>query len=369
MRRLQRVKETSVKSRRAFTKMKMLRRIALIPTLLPPGEGLEYPSPWGRGVGVRAGFKMIIIAAALLAIGLTSAQAQESMAPATTNEMESMPGMDHSQMDHGSAPGVVPGTRPDAMEHAGHDMGNMNTGSMQGGSAPADARDPDAYADGYRISPMMAHMSGHQTFSALLVDRLEAVSTHDNSSAAYDVQAWYGGTYDRAVLKAEGDVDSGKLQDARTELLWGHAVATYWDTQLGARHDGGTGPGRGWLAFGVQGLAPYWFHVEATAYVGDRGRTALRFATEYELLLTQKLILQPRVEANLYGQRDAGRDLGAGLSDLMAGLRLRYEIRRELAPYIGIEWAGKFGATANDARAAGGDVRETRLVAGLRFWY
>ena len=307
--------------------------------------------------------------AAVLALATPAVPAQEPTAPATKDEMESMPGMEHSQIDHGSAPGAEPGSRPAATEHAGHDMGSMSTGSMQGGSAPADARDPNAYSGGYRISPMMAHMNEHQNFSALRVDRLEAVYVRDNTSAAYDVQAWYGGTYDRAALKAEGDVDSGKLQDARTELLWGHAVATYWDTQLGVRHDGGTGPGRGWLAFGVQGLAPYWFHVDATAYVGDQGRAALRFATEYELLLTQKLILQPRIEANLYGKRDAERDLGAGLSDLVAGLRLRYEIRREFAPYIGVEWAGKFGATANDTRAAGADVRETRLVAGLRFWY
>ena len=146
-------------------------------------------------------------------------------------------------------------------------------------------------------------------------------------------------------------------------------MAAYWDTQLGVRHDGGEGPSRSWLAFGVQGLAPYWFEVDAAVYVGDAGRTALRLEAEYELLLTQKLILQPRVEANLYGKRDAERGLGAGLSDLTAGVRLRYEIRREFAPYVGIEWAGKFGRTADYAQAAGEDAKETRFVAGLRFWY
>jgi len=243
--------------------------------------------------------------------------------------------------------------------------------TLQGGSAPPDARDPNAYSDGYVFGPMLgSHMMGDEHhFYSLLVDRLETVRTSDNSSAEYDLQAWYGGTYDRAVLKAEGERDGGELQHARTELLWGHAVATYWDTQLGVRYDGGTEPSRQWLAFGIQGLAPYWFETELTGYVGEQGRTALRLAAEYELLLTQKLVLQPRLETNIYGKRDAERALGSGLSDLVAGVRLRYEIRREFAPYVGIERSDKFGATADYARDAGEDTHDTRLVAGVRFWF
>ncbi|MBT8128902.1 MAG: copper resistance protein B, partial [Gammaproteobacteria bacterium] len=128
-------------------------------------------------------------------------------------------------------------------------------------------------------------------------------------------------------------------------------------------------PDRAWLAFGVQGLAPYWFELDAAAYIGEAGRTAFTLEAEYELLLTQKLILQPRIETNWYGKRDAARGLGDGLSDLSAGLRLRYEIRREFAPYLGVEWARKFGETEDFARAAGLDPDETRFVAGLRFWF
>ena len=146
-------------------------------------------------------------------------------------------------------------------------------------------------------------------------------------------------------------------------------MAAYWDTQLGVRYDSGEGPDRGWLAFGIQGLAPYWFEVDATAYVGDEGRSALRLSLEYELLLTQKLVLQPRLEVNFNGQKDAERALGSGLSDLTVGFRLRYEILREFAPYVGVEWAGQYGGTADYARVAGDDPRETRVVAGLRFWY
>ncbi|HQU02563.1 MAG TPA: copper resistance protein B, partial [Acetobacteraceae bacterium] len=171
------------------------------------------------------------------------------------------------------------------------------------------------------------------------------------------------------VLKAEGEVARGKLLDSRTELLWGHAISTFWDSQLGVRFDHGIGPNRGWLAFGVQGLAPYWFNVDATAYVGNSGRTALRLSTEYDLLLTQRLVLQPRVEVNFYGKRDEAREIGSGLSDATAGLRLKYQVTRQFVPYIGVEWAGKFGQTANFARAAGERPTETRFVAGvsLRF--
>jgi copper resistance protein B len=243
----------------------------------------------------------------------------------------------------------------------------MDHGSMQGGSPPPDARDPHAYSGGYTRGPL--RLGDEHRFGSLLVDRFESVRGRDNTATEYDLQAWYGRTYDRAVLKAEGDVDGGKLHDARTELLWGHAVAAYWDTQLGVRHDSGVKPDRNWLAVGVQGLAPYWFEVDATAYVGEGGRTALRLDAEYELLLTQKLILQPRLEANFYGKSDAARERGSGLADATAGVRLRYEIRREFAPYVGIEWAGKYGGTADFARAAGGRTRQSQLVAGVRFWF
>jgi len=275
---------------------------------------------------------------------------------------DTAPAVDHSQMDHGAPPKAS--TAGDAPKPA------MDHGSMQGGDPPPDARDPHAYSGGYGFGPLPRHAMGdEQRYFLFLMDRFEHVRGRDNSEAEYDLQAWYGGDYDRAVLKAEGEVDAGKLREARTELLWSHAVATYWDAQLGLRYDGGEKPGRKWFAFGVQGLAPYWFELDATAYVGESGRTALRFEAEYELLLTQRLILQPRFEANLYGQRDAQRELGSGLSDATLGLRLRYEIRREFAPYIGVERSNKYGGTAEFARADGKPTSEWRWVAGLRFWF
>lgn len=242
--------------------------------------------------------------------------------------------------------------------------------SMQDGVAPADARDPHAYSGGYDFGSIAPPIMADQAYmGGVLVNRLERVRTRDNSVTMYDLMARFGQDYNRLVLKAEGEAGGGKLQDSRAELLWGHAVATFWDTQLGLRYDSGMTPSRTWLALGVQGLAPYWFEVDATAYFGDQGHSALRLGAEYELLLTQKLILQPRVEASLYGQRDAASELGSGLSNLVTGVRLRYEIRREFAPYVGVEWNGKFAGTADYSRASGMRTNESRVVAGLRFWY
>ncbi|MEO6983967.1 MAG: copper resistance protein B [Paralcaligenes sp.] len=257
------------------------------------------------------------------------------------------------------------------------DMPSMDHGSMQmqGGSAPSDARDPNAYSDGYTLDSgkyaldpsQRLHMSDEHNFASLQVNRLEYVKAKGDESVAYEAQAWFGGTYNRAVLKAEGEVARGKLLDSRTELLWGHAISTFWDSQLGVRYDHGIGPNRGWLAFGVQGLAPYWFNVDATAYVGNNGRTALRLGVEYDLLLTQKLVLQPRAEVNFYGKRDEARERGSGLSDGVAGLRLKYKVTRQFVPYIGVEWVGKFGQTADFTRAAGERPTQTRFVAGVSF--
>lgn len=256
-------------------------------------------------------------------------------------------------------------------------MKGMNPGAMQGGQAPADARDPHAYSGGYTLDsgpyllpgPRQLRFADEHNFASLRVDRLEAARTSDNTFAAYDLQAWYGRDYDRVVLKAEGDYDNSEIEEASTELLWGHAVATYWNSQLGLRHDSGEEPDRTWLAFGVQGLAPYRFEVDATGYIGEEGRTALNLELEYELLLTQQWILQPRLEAAFHGKDDRERGVGAGLSEVKMGLRMHYEIRREFAPYIGVEWVGAFGATADFTRAGGQDTKQAQAVAGVRFWF
>ena len=137
------------------------------------------------------------------------------------------------------------------------------------------------------------------------------------------------------------------------QFLYSKAIARYWDFQLGVRHDFEPSPSRSWAAIGFKGLAPYFFDIDAAAFIGESGRTALRFEAEYELLFAQRLILTPDIEINIYGQNDPDVGIGSGLSDIEAGLRLRYEIRRELAPYIGINWSRLFGNTEDFARIAG----------------
>ena len=258
-----------------------------------------------------------------------------------------------------------------AEDMAGMNMGGADAPKMQGGSAPANARDPHAYSGGYDFGPIPRPvMADEAIMTGVMINRLERVQTKENTYfSAYDLQGRIGKDYERLVFKAEGVIDEGKVHEARTELLWSHATSAYWDGQLGVRHDSGVAPSRNWLALGMQGLAPYWFEIDTTVYVGDQGRSALRLSAEYELLFTQKLILQPRMEVNFYGVKDEDRKIGAGLSNMVTGLRLRYEIRREFAPYIGVDWNSKFGATADYATAAGENINDMNIVAGLRAWF
>lgn len=258
----------------------------------------------------------------------------------------------------------------------------MNHGDMQGqtGSAPADARDPHAYAGGTTLSSgpyalgseRSLFMGDEHSHLVFLADRLEAVREVDGgpSQGAYEFLVRWGHDHDRLVLKAEGEAAAGELESSSTQALWSHAVAPYWDRQIGLRHDTlQGGRARNWLALGFDGLAPYWFEVGVTAYLGDGGRTALGLDVAYELLLTQRLVLQPSLEAEAHGQRDSANGLGQGLSRATTGLRLRYEFSRQLAPYLGLEWAAHFGETADLRRTADEPVRDTRAVAGLRFWF
>jgi copper resistance protein B len=270
------------------------------------------------------------------------------------------------ELDIGSEIGERPVVRGLNLENMQMDMQGMQ---MQGGKAPVDARSAD-YSGGIGYASMTGvDMQDEAPLGMLLIDRLEYVDGRTGHGVALDAQGWYGNDANRLWLKAEGERGAGHLQNLRFEALWDRPFGIYRDTQLGVRHDFGVGPDRTWAAFGVQDLAPYWFDLEATFYVGQSGRTAFRFESEYELLLTQRLVLQPRFEANLYGRNDPQRGIGSGLSDAQLGLRLRYEFTRQLAPYIGVEFESRFGRTAHYAREAGDSAFDPRLVAGIRFWF
>ena len=203
----------------------------------------------------------------------------------------------------------------------------------------------------------------------VLIDQLDWRAADGADVLAWDAQAWYGKDYDKLRLKTEGARAGGTTEHARVELLWDRIISRWWSTQLGARHDFGESPSRDWLAAGVQGLAPWFFEIEATAYFGDAGRTAARFKAEYELFFTQRLILQPELELNAYGKDDPANRIMSGLSDAQLALRLRYEIRREIAPYIGVAWVRRFGDTADLVRASGEDATDLQALAGIRVWF
>ena len=212
---------------------------------------------------------------------------------------------------------------------------------------------------------MAAHMDDDPFVWMVMVDRFE---WQQGGALAWEGSAWFGHDRGRLWLRSEGEREPAHPTEGKIEALWGKPVSAWWDMVAGVRHDIGH-EGQDWLALGVQGLAPYKFEVQATAYLGERGQSMLQAEAGYELLLTNRLILQPRIEATAHGRTDAVRGIGAGLGEVDAGLRLRYEVRREFAPYFGIERAYRFGKTADFTRAAGDTAHETRWVAGVRVWF
>lgn len=231
--------------------------------------------------------------------------------------------------------------------------------------------DPPAHFMGDMSNERMIElmqMDDNAAHGMVLMDQLEWREIDDEDATAWELQAWYGNDFDKVWLESEGERAGGE-EEARVELLWDRVMSRWWSFQGGVRQDLGAGPSRTWASIGVQGLAPYFFEVDAALYVGEGGRTAARLGAEYEMLITQRLVLQPELEFNLYGKDDTRNGIESGLSDVELGLRLRYEIRREFAPYVGFHWERKFGDTADLTREAGDEVSDLTLVAGLRAWF
>jgi len=201
---------------------------------------------------------------------------------------------------------------------------------------------------------------------AFKIDELEWLDADDAADLRWDVDMWAGYSLNKLTLRTEGEQRDGDIERSELQLLWTRSVTRWWDIVAGARADFAPGSDQSWAAFGVQGLAPYRFDVEATAFLSDGGDTAARIEADYDLKITKRMILQPKIELNWYGQTDLERGYGAGLSSGEAALRLRYELRREVAPYIGLVHERLWGDNADAASAAGRDPSDTSLVAGIR---
>lgn len=235
--------------------------------------------------------------------------------------------------------------------------------------APVTPEDREAAFPDLGPMDMRAMMDEDPFNRSVLFDQLESQDADDGSALSWDFRGWVGRNRDRLWIRSEGERESGFTERAEVQLLYGRPIARWWDVVAGAREDFEPGPSRTWAAFGIQGLAPYQFELGLTGFVGEGGRSAARFEAEYEFLITNRLILQPLVELNWYGESDAERRIGSGLSSGESGLRLRYEVRRELAPYIGLTRERSYGRTADLARADGLATRDTRWVVGVRLWF
>ncbi len=290
---------------------------------------------------------------------------------------------DHS--DHGTKQAETPAPKPEPAPFKLPDVTGMqpmhhsihSAGDLPSGPPPAEAFEgPQHAADEIYGSAVMAEAraTNHATHGdmktgTLLAERLEARISDGHEAYLWDVQGWYGGDIDKFVLKSEGEgAFGGGVEDAEFQALWGHAIGPYFDLQAGARLDLEPET-RSHLVLGVQGLAPYMFHVDAAAFLSDRGDLTARLEGEYDYMLTQRLILQPRAELELSAQDIPERETGSGVTKLETGLRLRYELAREFAPYVGVGYEAKLGQTADLARAAGEDPDGLVLLLGLRAWF
>ena len=264
--------------------------------------------------------------------------------------------------------------------HAGHDMSSSRAEMPMAdevGNTPAPAPPEDHAADAVyggdvmaRSRKELAYEVGGMGYSLVTIDLLEVGLQKSRESYRFEGEAFTGGNINRFGIKFEGEgVFGERIDDLELQALYSRAIAPYWNLQAGVRYDIKPDPSRSYLVAGVEGVAPYGFKVNAAGFVSNKGEIRARAEVSYDQRITQSLILQPRVEANIAFQDISAIGVGAGLTDFEAGLRLRYEIKQEIAPYIGVEWRKQTGATARYSRAAGEAPETINLVAGIRIWF
>lgn len=311
--------------------------------------------------------------AALITIALlpTALQAQDhaghetpsTTAPSTppASPTPAADGMDHSAMGHGSDGTVAPASPGPMME---------TPPPAEAGSGPPRAADAIWGAEAMAASRKNLRDS-HGDFPTFWVqgDRLETQIKDGDAAYLWDVQGYYGGPTRKFWFKSEGEGDfGGPIEEAEFQALYAQAIAPYWDLQAGIRQDV-AGLETTHAVVGIQGLAPYMFEVDAAMFISHRGDITARIETELDQRITRRLILQPRAEIKLSAQDVPHLGVGAGLDSVEVGVRLRYELIREFAPYIGVEQSWRFGNSADLGRAAGEDVSVTNYIIGVRFWF
>lgn len=272
---------------------------------------------------------------------------------------------------------------PQADPHAGHPMpaGSRPEAAagtdLAAGDAPAPTPQPGLAASRFwgaeammTASHHLRHHHGGMTFRQVMLNLAEVQLRRGKDGYRWDGEAWIGGDIHRLTLKSEGEgTFGGRTETAEVQALYSRAIDPYWNLQAGVRHDIRPGPSRTYATMGIEGLAPYWFQVEGAVFLSSKGDVLARAEAFYDQRLTQNLVLQPRAEANFAAQTVRETGIGAGLSDLELGIRLRYERRREFAPYIGVSWERRLGETARIARTRGEGTGGFSFVAGVRTWF
>lgn len=298
--------------------------------------------------------------------------AEQTKAEAPPAATDPHAGHDMGNMEQAPAEPVDP--------HAGHDMSTMpadDSAESDVGDASAPALPGDHAADAVFGADVMAQSRkelayevGGMGYSLVMLDLAEVGFQKGRETYRFEGEAFTGGNINRFGVKFEGEgAFGGRLDDLELQALYSRAIAPYWNLQAGVRHDIKPDPSRTYLVAGVEGIAPYWFKVNAATFLSNKGELRARVEASYDQRITQSLILQPRIEANVSFQDIPAIGVGSGLTDFEAGLRLRYEIKQEIAPYIGVEWRKQTGATARFARIAGEDPDTVSLVAGIRIWF
>lgn len=296
--------------------------------------------------------------------------AQQAMQPKSATACT----LEHAAMGHCTMPSTKPAAKASTVtpkpsrrtastctpEHAAMGHCTMDSGiPVSDGSA--ETHIPMPYHDAM-------DMNDEPVLHKVMIDRFEIRDTQHGQPVILEADAWFGKSLDKLWLKTDLEAVDGELEEAQVQVLYNHAISSFWDVQAGVRRDFKPAQ-RTWAALGVQGTAPYFIETDASLFLGKSGQAALNLSAEKEVMLTQKTVLIPELAIRMYAKDDHAMGVGAGLADLNLGLRLSHEVKREFAPYLGVNWSKKFGTTADMAKHHGEKTQDTQFLMGIQAWF